>query len=158
MRSISDKQQMTLKAATRRAVDMAGGGDSFQHVTRAKGYALSRYGSTNEENLDKFMPIDVAVEADIEAGSPIIAAAMAEMLGYRLVPNEAKSGPASVAPISVHDALKIANEAADVVKAITDALYSDNLIDAAEEKVITREIDEVMRSLTETLHRVKVRG
>ncbi len=157
MRSISDKQQLTLKAATRRAVDMAGGGDSFQHVTRARGPQLSRYGSTSEDNLDKFIPIDVAVEADQEAGAPIILSAMAEMLGYKVVPHEAVHA-STAHPITVRDALRIANEAADVVKAITDALDTDNIIDAAEEKVITREIDEVMRTLVETLHRAKVRA
>lgn len=155
MRSISDKQQLTLKAATRRAVDMAGGGDSFQHVTRAKGYALSRYGSANEENLDKFMPIDVAVEADIEAGSPIILGAMAEMLGYSVAPIAAPSS--SGKPITIKDALHIANEAADVVKAITEALDNDDLIDGAEEKVITREIDEAIRAFQGILGRLKVR-
>ncbi len=157
MRSISDKQGMTLKAATRRSVDMAGGGDALQHVTRVKAGNLSKYGSTNEENGDKFMPIDVAVEADIEAGSPIILTAMAEILGYQVVPG-GETRSADFKPLTVKDALRIANEAADVVKAITSALEGDDRIDTAEERDITREIDETIGALMDVMRRLKVRA
>lgn len=157
MRSISDKQGLTLKAATRRSVDMAGGGGALQHVTRVKAGNLSKYGSANEENGDKFMPIDVACEADLEAGSPIILTAMAEILGYQVIPcGEVRI--VEVKPLSVKDALKIANEAADVVKAITAALENDDRIDSTEERDITREIDETMASLMDVMRRLKVRS
>lgn len=155
MRSISDKQSLTLKAATRRAVDMAGGGDSFHHVTRVNAAQLSKYGSQAEEK--SFMPIDVAVEADQEAGSPIVLSAMAEILGYQLVPIGATINVAA-APVTIKDALTIANEAADVVKAITEALSNDDRIDGAEERVITREIDEAIRALQGVLGRIRVRA
>lgn len=156
MRSISDKQALTLKASTRRAIDMAGGGESFQHVTRVNGGQLSKYGSQAEEK--SFMPIDVAVEADLEANSPIIVGAMAEILGYKLVPNGGAANAAALRPVTVKDALRIANEAADVVKAITEALSNDDLIDGVEERVITREIDEAISAFQDVLGRLKVRA
>ncbi|MDK4713013.1 phage regulatory CII family protein [Rhizobium sp. CNPSo 4039] len=156
MRSISDRQALTLKASTRRAIDMAGGGESFQHMTRVNGGQLSKYGSQSEEK--SFMPIDVAVEADLEANSPIIVGAMAEMLGYKLVPNGGAITNISLKPVTVKDALRIANEAADVVKAITEALSNDDQIDGAEERVITREIDEAISAFQDVLGRLRVRA
>ena len=44
------------------------------------------------------------------------------------------------------DALKIANEAADVVRTITEALESGD-VDALEKRAITREIDEAIKAL-----------
>lgn len=146
MRTISDKQGLTLKAATRRGIDQAGGGDAFQHVTRVKAGALSKYATAGEETSDKFMPIDIAVECDLEANSPIIVSAMAAMLGYKLVPTDGAATANAVAPVSLIDALKIANEAADVVRAITEAL-EDGAVDGLEKRVITREIDDVMKAL-----------
>ena len=85
MRVISDRQSMQLKAATRRAIDMAGGSDTFEHVTRVRQGQLSKYGLAGEDHAACFAPIDVALEADIEAGSPIITEMMAKLQGYRLV-------------------------------------------------------------------------
>lgn len=155
MRSISDKQGLTLKAATRRSVDMAGGGDALQHVTRVKAGNLSKYGSANEENEDKFMPIDVAVESDLEAGAPIILTAMAEILGYQVTPL-AHASAADVKPITERDALRIAREAADVVNAMVRAI-EDGTVDSAEEREITREIDELKVALVDVMRRAKVR-
>ncbi|MDR6757816.1 hypothetical protein J2Y48_003113 [Mycoplana sp. BE70] len=152
MRTISDKQGLTLKAATRRGIDQAGGGDALQHVTRVKAGALSKYATVGEDTADKFMPIDIAVECDLEANSPIIVSAMAAMLGYKLVPAD-DNAAVSMAPITLRDGLKIANEAADVVKAITEALEDEN-IDALEKRIITREIDQAMQALQCVLRRI----
>jgi hypothetical protein len=152
VRSISDKQGKTLKAATRRSVDMAGGGDAFQHATRVNAASLSKYVSPNEDNAKNFMPIDVAVEADMEAGSPIILAAMAEMLGCRVVPVD-QGSPEHDHPLTLMDGLRIANEAADVVRAITQALENENL-DALERKEITREADQAIKALQLVLRKI----
>lgn len=146
MRTISDKQGLTLKAATRRALDQAGGGDAFQHVTRVRANALSSYASANEEKADKFVPIDVAVECDIEANSPIIVSAMATMLGYKLVPCDAVAATEVREAVTARDALRIAREAADVVRAIDDATEDDR-VDARERKDINREIEDLIKVL-----------
>jgi hypothetical protein len=103
------------------------------------------------------MPIDVAVEADTEAGTPIILTAMAEMLGYQVIPIDDPRITGS-RPVTIKDALIVANEAADVVKAITEALANDDRIDGTEERIITREIDEAVRAMIDVLHRIKVRA
>jgi len=142
---------MTLKAATRRAIEIAGGARSFAAVTRIKEGNLSKYGSPNEEHAETFMPIDVAVEADMEAGSPIILSAMAEMLGYKLVPMAAAADDPDV--ITQADALTVANEMSDVIRVITTAL-ADGRACAADRKDITREADEAVKALKLILKKV----
>jgi len=156
LRTISDKQGLTLKAATRRSVDMAGGGDAFQHVTRIRAAQLSKCGSANEENVATFLPVDVAVEADMEAGSPIILSAMAEVLGYQVVPL-APAASIEAKPLTERDALRIAREAADVVNAMVKAI-EDGAVDSAEERQITREIDELKVALVDVMRRARVRA
>lgn len=151
MRTISDRQGMTLKAAIRRAIEIAGGARSFAAVTRIKEGNLSKYGSPNEEHAETFMPIDVAVEADLEAGSPIIVSAMAEMLGFKLVPINGVDENATV--VTAADALNIANETGDVIRSITSAL-ADGKICAADRKDITREVDEAVKALKIVLKKV----
>lgn len=146
MRTISDKQGMTLKAATRRSLDQAGGGDAFQHVTRVKANALSSYASANEEKGSTFMPVDVAVECDMEANSPIIVSAMAAMLGYKLAPCDEGRASKNRETVTARDALRIAREAADVVRAIDEATQDDH-IDARERRDINGEIDELVKVL-----------
>lgn len=147
MRTISDKQGLTLKAATRRSVDMAGGGDAFQHVTRIRAAQLSKCGSAGEDNADKFLPIDVAVEADMEAGSPIILTAMADLLGYRVMPIVDGADLSTPTTPPTHKDLTHLNRALmDVVRTFGDALDDDH-VDGREKKEITREVDEAIKAL-----------
>lgn len=155
MREISEKQAAALKGVTARALKLAGGAGVVQHSTRINEATLSKCASASPDNEKTFAAIDVAVEIDMLAQSPVIVGAMAEMLGFRLVPSEAASEAAR--PLTLHDALVIANEAADVVKAITEALADDGEIDASENRVITREVDELVRVLKRTLLNVSAR-
>jgi hypothetical protein len=156
VREISEKQAAMLKAVTARALKAAGGAAEVQTSTRVNEATLSKYGSLSEDNAKTFVPIDIAVEIDLLAQSPIILGAMAGLAGFALVPLDAGEEVAAK-PLTVHDALVIANEAADVVKAITEALANDGNIDGGEERVITREIDQLLRVMQDTLRRVKVR-
>lgn len=151
MRSISDKEALTLKAGFRRSLDQAGGGDAFQHATRMKAANLSKCGSANEDNMDKFVGIDVAVECDREAGSPIIVGAMAAMLGFQLVP--AGQDVSGAAAITHRDALTISNEAADVVRTITEAL-EDGKVDLYERDQIVNQADELIKALHAIVKRI----
>lgn len=155
MREISEKQAAALKGCTARAIKLAGGAAVVQHSTRVNEATLSKYASASPDNEKAFVPVDVAVEIDMLAQSPVILTAMAELAGYRLVANE--EAEVEARPLTIHDALVIANEAADVVKAITEALANDGDIDAAEDRVITREVDELVRVLRKTLRNVSAR-
>ncbi|WP_246801845.1 phage regulatory CII family protein [Ensifer sp. ENS06] len=154
MRTISDKQGLTLKAATRRSVDMAGGGDALQHVTRVRASYISKCGSAGEDNADKYLPIDVATEADMEAGSPIILSAMAEILGYRVIPIvEGADLSLPIEPPTHKDVTHLNRELMDVVRAYGDAV-DDGHVDGREKKEITREIDEAIKALRSALQRI----
>ncbi len=154
MRTISGKQGLTLKAATRRSVDMAGGGDALQHVTRVRASYLSKCGSAGEDNADKYLPIDVATEADMEAGSPIILTAMADILGYRVIPIVEGSALQIAAATPTHkDLTDLNRELTDVVRTLGDALDDEHL-DGREKKEITREIDEAIKALQALQQRI----
>lgn len=155
MREISEKQAAALKGVTARGLKLADGASAVQHSTRVNEATLSKYASRAPENAKNFVPVDIAVEIDMLAQSPVIVGAMAEMLGYSLVPSEASQEAAR--PLTMHDALVIANEAADVVKAITEALADDGEIDGEENRIITREVDELLRVLKRTLINVSAR-
>ncbi|MDI6834863.1 MAG: hypothetical protein QMD99_03995 [Rhizobiaceae bacterium] len=145
MRAISDRIAKALKAATRRSIDMAGGPEAFQHVTRVRQGSLSKYGLPGEEHEASFIPIDIALEADLEAGSPIITAELARLLGYRLVPAEAEPR----APGLTHrDVSRLSLEFDDVRRAAAEALEDDH-VDHGERRAIRRQVDELKRALAE---------
>jgi hypothetical protein len=134
---------MQLKAATRRAIDMAGGSDSFEHVTRVRQGQLSKYGLAGEEHAATFAPIDVALEADIEAGAPIITEMMAKLQGYRLV-RETEDVPETGL---THRDISILNaELGDVSRMAIEAL-DDGKIDARERKDLLSELADLKKQL-----------
>ena len=143
MRSISDKQGKALKAATRRALDMAGGPESFQHATRVRQGQLSKYASPAEDHAESFMPLDIALEADLEAGTPIITEQLARMQGYRLV--KAEEEPVGD-KLSHRDLSALHAEFSDVVRVTHDAL-EDGHADASERRRISRELSELKKAI-----------
>lgn len=143
MRVISDRQAMQLKAATRRAIDMAGGSDSFEHVTRVRQGQLSKYGLAGEEHAATFAPIDVALEADIEAGTPIITEMMAKLQGYRLVREKADEPETGL----THRDISVLNaELGDVSRLALEAL-EDGKVDARERRDLLSELADLKRQL-----------
>lgn len=144
MRVISDRQAMQLKAATRRAIDMAGGSDSFEHVTRVRQGQLSKYGLAGEEHAATFAPIDVALEADIEAGTPIITEMMAKLQGYRLVRDTADEPENG---LTHRDISALNAELGDVSRLALEAL-EDGKVDARERKDLLAEIADLKRQIS----------
>ncbi|AJY47057.1 hypothetical protein [Martelella endophytica] len=75
-----------LREASRRSVVQGGGPEKFQYSTRVKQSLISKCWSHDPSRKGQtVMAIDVAVEADMEAGAPVIVSEMARLLGYRLV-------------------------------------------------------------------------
>lgn len=151
MRSISDDHRKKLKAATRRAIKAAGGGDSFAHVTRVSESQLSKYGLATEEHEDAFIPVDVALEADLEAGTPVIASALAAAQGFRLV----RDGDARDSRLlGFADISEIGVAFAAFQARMHEALADDGRVDEGERRKILRDFDKFMRSLFQTMARV----
>ncbi|PWE57644.1 hypothetical protein DEM27_00055 [Metarhizobium album] len=144
MRTLSEISLRALKAATAAAFDLAGGVTLLSQLLRMGIPTLSKYASFNEEHGDNFIRVDLAVEADRRAGSPVITAAMARELGYRLVREERVGG--SPLEFCHRTALRLNADLVDVIREITAAL-DDLKIDAGERKRILKEINEAIRAL-----------
>ena len=155
MRTISEPERRTLKAATDGAYVLSGGISRILDFTRVSTSQLSKYSSFGEDNTDSFAPIDVAIEIDRAAKSPTITKEMAALLGFELVPVGIRSDiAASPAPITEKDAMRILKEGMDVSQAIVDAL-TDNRIDAAERKNIGKEAHELIRVMEDLVRRLE---
>jgi hypothetical protein len=135
-RPTTDHDRARLKGATRRSVERAGGGTALAAHTRVEPPALSKYAAPHE---DAFVPIDVACDADMAAGAPVILSAMAATLGFRLVPIEGEPAPA-IGPAMVG---RLIRETGDVSAAVLEAL-ADGRITPAERRAIAVEIDEAL--------------
>jgi hypothetical protein len=143
MRHFSEKAYRSLKCVCSVAYDLAGGNTLFQHSTRVVVSQLSKYASLNEDDEKSYMPIDVAVDLDRAAGSPIITGTMAQLLGFRLEPLSAAVTEAD--KLSERDAHKLLAEAMDVAQALL-AAFADGRIDALERKRLRVELREVIRA------------
>lgn len=152
IRTISDKERLTLKRACDAAYDLIGGMSLFLSFTRGKVSQLSKYASDAEPNAETFMPLDIAIEADRRAKDPVITREMARMLGYRLV-IDASSGRAAgtIEDADVHAFLL---ETHDLHRVILEA-KRDGKVDSLDKQLIAKEAREAMREIQEILDMVE---
>ncbi|MDK4704309.1 hypothetical protein PH562_18800 [Rhizobium sp. CNPSo 4062] len=151
MRIISEEEIRSLKGVTEASYTLGGGIRCFELLTRVNASTLSKYSSFNDENANSLIPIDVAIEADRQAKSPVIAAGMARLLGYRLVPDEPDTARGPVTEQDAHDVLR---ESMDVSRAILDALLNKH-VDALERKRIAKEAREAIRAIEQVLVKIE---
>lgn len=122
--------QYALKAATRRAVQMAGGSSAASKELRVDQGRLSRYGSP-EDAL--YVPIDVAAELDKLAGDHVILRAWADMLGFEIVARD------PLAEQLAHDvtalAGSIAKESGELISSTIEAIADGALTPREAQKV-----------------------
>lgn len=154
MRLISEQSILSLKGLTDACYRLGGGVTSFALLTRVGVSTLVKYATLGERRSDgvheygqTLIPIDIAIEADMRAGSPIIVGGMAGVLGYDLVP---KADRAAAHSLSALDAHKVLAETMDVSRAIIEA-GSDGNFDALERRTIHREAREAMRALEQVV-------
>lgn len=145
-RPTSEQDRLDLKAATRRALELARP-TKFAPVTRVDAAALSRYGAISEP--EKFMPIDVVVDLCRDIGSPILVEEMARLLGYRLVPIEE---PAEGGKVDLQDISDLSRENSDVVVALAAGLKDG--FDASHRREALRELSEERAMLHRIEHKV----
>ncbi|WP_085032277.1 phage regulatory CII family protein [Ensifer aridi] len=144
-----DESLISLKGATEASFKLGGGLTSFAMLggARVGVSTLSKYASVSEEFRDNVIPVDIAVEADKRAGSPIIIGEAARQLGYGLSP---LAGHVEGKPLTEAAALKVLHEANDVSRAIVAAI-ADGKVDALDRKKIAQETREAIRALQEVL-------
>lgn len=120
MRPTSDADRAALKAATRRAIMASGGPDSAAHITRVATAQLSRYGGLSYPD---FIPLDVALDIDIDNGQAILATAFADRLDCRLVPMEGCAGKG----ITISDAVSLLEQGTIAFREIETGLHDGAL-------------------------------
>eukprot|EP01034_Spumella_vulgaris_P006273 gene6273-7990_t len=138
---------MFLKGATEASFKLGGGLTSFALLARVGVSSLSKYASVSAEFRDNVIPVDIAVEADRRAGSPVIIGEAARQLGFGLEPLAGQSAPK---PVTEADAHRVLYEATDVSRAILDAM-ADGKVDAMDRKNIAKEAREAIRALERIL-------
>lgn len=139
MRASTPEQRLALKAALRRALKLSGGAASFQHATRLCESDLSRCAAP--DHLDRHAPVDVALDADLEAGSPVMASALAAAQGFRLVRMEDGGGT-----LTVGDLGQLARECGEAVNAVAIAMGAGGH-DERTLREVHRELEEAVAAL-----------
>lgn len=146
IRSILDADILALKGATEACFRLGKGLTSFALLTRVGVSTLSKYASGADEWRDNVIPIDIAVEADMRAETPIIIGEAARILGYRLEPLDgASKASRRMTDCDVMDFIK---EATDVFCALRDA-RADGRICAADKMQIEGQLRELEREIVE---------
>jgi hypothetical protein len=153
---------IAIKGATDASLRLGGGVTSFAKLIGYAVSTVSKWASINRvmdgdrevlEYGDYVIPVDLAVEVDRRAQSPIIIGEAARQLGYRLVALADEAASAGRAPLSERDAHVILAEAMDVSKALI-AAFDDGRIDALERKQLGSELRELIRAAQKMLDRL----
>jgi hypothetical protein len=155
VRAFSETAYRGLKSICAVAYDVVGGSTLFQTRTRVVVSQLSKYASFKEEDEKSFMPIDVAIDLDRMAQSPIITGHMAAALGYRLEPLRDALSCEDI--LSERDAHRVLSEAMDVSRELL-AAFADGKLDALERKRLRTEIRELIRAAEWVLCKIDEAG
>ncbi|MUZ63512.1 hypothetical protein [Agrobacterium vitis] len=157
MRAINRDQFIALKGATRLSIELAGSAECFQHATRVRAPALSNYASTGDDNAEKFMPLDIVLEADLRAGSPVITEQLARLQGYRLVKDEPEAARSS---LDLIDLLKMGSVVASLKQVVVEALDENGSggrsITTGESRDIGREGEKLIKEIREIMRKAGV--
>ncbi|WP_245423547.1 hypothetical protein [Rhizobium subbaraonis] len=159
MRLISEEMILSLKGVTDACYRLGGGVASFALLTRVGVSTLVKYATLGERRGDgshehgaTLIPVDIAVEADLRAGSPIITSEMARHLGFRLEPLADRI--AIEAPLAEADVLAIMDKATDVWRMARSA-FADGRIDAMERRELSQQIRRIIRAAECVLARLE---
>ena len=154
MRLISEQSILSLKGVTDACYRLGGGVTSFALLTRVGVSTLVKYATLGErrddgghEHLQTMVPLDIAIEADMRAGSPIIIAEAARILGYVLTRDGEQPDKRGLKDLDAHVVL---SETMDVSRAIIEA-GKDGRYDALERRTIAQEAREAIRALEQVV-------
>lgn len=140
-RPTNEQDRLSLKAAFRRLLKMAGGQEAAELITRGKHQTLNRYGNANE--IDCQAPIDVIADLEREVGDLVVTVHLAEMNGFMLVK---KSAVAADANLLTHISA-LAGESGQAVQATVEAL-ADGIDTEAELIRVIKEGEEAVHAGT----------
>lgn len=153
MRLISSELTAMLKGATDACFRLGGGVTSLALLTRVGVSTLSKYASNGDEHVDVLVPVDVAVEADMRAGTPVIVSEMARQLGFRLEPLEQRIAIAEA--LTEADVLRIMDKSADIWRMAREA-FADGRLDTLERRELGQQLRRIIRACECVLSRLEV--
>lgn len=117
-RASGEQQRNALKTAFKRVLALLGGVDAAAATTRVGRSNLSEYGVP--QMADRHAPIDVVLDLEIIAGTPLVTEALAAAQGYVLLP--VHIGTDDVAAVLAELATDAGKTMADAVQAIRDGM------------------------------------
>ncbi len=129
-----------VKAATRRLVDICGGQESAASITRVSHQTISRYRLA--DRADDFIPADVLLDLEKDAGDPLVTRVLAARQGWTIVPAHAQPSGATL----MQSIGQITQETSDVVNAVANGL-ADGEFDARDIDLTIPEIDQAIERL-----------
>lgn len=148
MRAANDHQRAALKAATRHALRQCGGGSLAQDATRVNAAALSKYGSGDWP--ENHVPLDVALDLDLDAGEPVILSALAREEGFALQRIETSDTPPDYGFSPLGALAGLTREHADLIAALV-AAAADGVLTETEIRAIEAEAYELQSQLSRLL-------
>ena len=139
-----------IKAATRIAIEKAGGQTYAAEISRVSQSKLSEYASFHQD--ERFIPADVIADIEAFIEEPIITRELAEQQGYVLVKADVIASPTSVIGL----AKQISTRSGNLVAAIIGAI-EDGKIDRIEADKILPMVKAAMTDLGQLSHALGVR-
>lgn len=139
----SIEQRAQLRRILRALVSNAGGGKVLTSATRVNEAAISRYLADHQAEE---MPVDVALDAMVLSGSPILVAWLAAQIGYEVIEAGSRTG----AGINHGHAMDLVRKAGDAAGSIVDAL-ADGKITPAEDRDMVQALNAGMKAFQDAL-------
>lgn len=129
-----------LKAGTRLLTRDLGGIDAAAACSRVGRSLISDYANPAS---DRFIPVDVVIDAEAIAGTPHVTAAMARALGYELVPLLARPRG------ELGEALARISTGVGSLFATVASAFADGALSEQERDALARDLDAVARLAAE---------
>lgn len=147
IRRFGSAQYHALKTASKMLVSLLGGLDAAASCSRVQRSQISDY--QNVHVAERFAPIDVVMDLESVAGSPLVTRAMAAALGYELVAVEARSAGRLAA-----DLARFGRDASDLFAAAVGVLNGAHPTTAQRERMLAdlHELRSVIGALVADLH------
>jgi len=139
----SIEQRAQLRRVLRALVSNAGSAKVLATATRVNDAAISRYLADHQPEE---MPVDVALDAMVLSGSPILVAWLAAQIGYEIVEAGSRTG----AGINHGHAMDLVRKAGDAAGSIVDAL-ADGKITPSEDREMVNYLNAGMKAFQDAL-------
>ena len=139
----SIEQRAQLRRILRALVSNAGSAKVLATATRVNDAAISRYLADHQAEE---MPVDVALDAMVLSGSPILVAWLAAQIGYEIVEAGGRTG----AGINHAHAMDLVRKAGDAAGSIVDAL-ADGKITPSEDREMVNFLNAGMKAFQDAL-------